>query len=47
MISARNNHADQKEFFMVGYNELLSQVNPKNIICCNTPLPEMEGNIIL
>ena len=46
MVSAHNNHSEQKEFFMAGYNELLSRVDPKNIICYNTPFPEMEGNII-
>lgn len=46
MVSEHNNHSDQKEFFMAGYNEMLSRLEPKNIICYNTPFSEMEGNII-
>ena len=46
MVSANNNHSDQKEFFMRGYNEMLSRLEPRNIICYNTPFPEVEGNII-
>lgn len=46
MVSEHNNHSDQKEFFMAGYNEMLRRINPQAIICYNTPFPEMEGNII-
>ena len=46
MVSEHNNHADQKDLFMAGYNEMLSRIDPQNIICYNTPFPEMEGNII-
>lgn len=46
MVSDHYHHSDQKEFFMAGYNEMLSRIDPKNIICYNAPLPEMEGNII-
>ncbi len=46
MVSEHNNHADQKEFFMKGYNEMLRKIEPQNIICYNTPFPEMQGNII-
>ncbi len=44
MVSENNNHADQKDLFMAGYNEMLSRIDPQNIICYNTPFPEMEGN---
>lgn len=46
MVSEHNNHADQKDFFMKGYNEMLRKIEPQNIICYNTPFPEMQGNII-
>lgn len=46
MVSEHNNHADQKEFFMKGYNEMLRKIEPQNIICYNTPFPEMQVNII-
>lgn len=48
MVTAHGNHADQKEFFMKGYNELLRRVEPERILCYNKDgiFPEMEGNII-
>ncbi len=46
MVSEHNHHADQKEFFMAGYNEMLKRIEPEAIICYNTPFAEMEGNII-
>ncbi|MEG1447806.1 MAG: DUF4417 domain-containing protein [Oscillospiraceae bacterium] len=46
MVSEHNNHSDQKEFFLKGYNEMLSQIEPERIICYNEPFPEMQGNII-
>lgn len=46
MVSEHNNHSDQKEFFLKGYNEMLHQIEPKYIICYNEPFPEMQGNII-
>ena len=46
MVSEHNNHSDQKEFFMTGYNEMLKRIEPENIICYHEPFPEMEGNII-
>ncbi|MGN1044107.1 MAG: DUF4417 domain-containing protein [Acutalibacteraceae bacterium] len=46
MVSEHNNHSDQKELFMTGYNEMLRRIKPKNIICYNTPFPEMMGNIV-
>lgn len=45
MVSAHGNHADQKEFFMAGYREMLRRIEPERIICYNEPFPEMEGNI--
>jgi hypothetical protein len=32
--------------FMLGYNEMLSRINPEAIICFGTPFPEMQGRII-
>ncbi len=46
MVSEHGHHADQKEFFMKGYRELLRRVEPERIICYNEPFPEMEGNIV-
>ena len=46
MVSAHGNHADQKEFFMKGYWEMLRRIEPERIICYNEPFPEMEGNIV-
>ena len=46
MASEHNNHSDQKEWFMAGYNEMLRRIEPEKIICYNTPFPEMEGDIV-
>lgn len=46
MASEHNNHCDQKEWFMAGYNEMLRRIEPEKIICYNTPFPEMQGNIV-
>lgn len=46
MVSEHGNHADQKDFFMKGYRELLRRIEPERIICYNEPFPEMEGNIV-
>ena len=48
MVTAHGNHADQKEFFMKGYSELLRRIEPERILCYNKGgiFPEMEGNII-
>ena len=46
MASAHNNHADQKAWFMKGYNEMLNRIQPEKVICYHTPFPEMEGDII-
>ncbi|WMJ22566.1 DUF4417 domain-containing protein [Paludicola sp. MB14-C6] len=46
MVSEHNNHSDQKEFFLKGYNEMLRQIEPERIICYNNPFPEMRGNIV-
>ncbi len=46
MVSEHGNRADQKEFFLKGYNEMLKRIEPEYIICYNTPFPEMQGNII-
>ena len=46
MVSEHDNHSDQKEFFMTGYNEMLKRIEPEYIICYHEPFPEMEGNII-
>ncbi len=46
MVSAHDNRADQKEFFLKGYREMLSRIEPERILCYHTPFPEMEGNIV-
>lgn len=46
MVSEHGNHADQKEFFLKGYREMLRQVHPERIICYHEPFPEMEGSIV-
>jgi len=46
MSSAHGNRADQKDFFMAGYNEMLKRIEPETIICYHYPFPEMEGNIL-
>jgi len=35
-----------KQAFMLGYNEMLSQIDPSAIICFGKPFDEMTGNII-
>jgi len=35
-----------KRAFMLGYKEMLSQIDPSAIICFGTPFKEMEGNVI-
>ena len=42
MIGCKKN----KNMFMLGYNEMLRRIKPKNIICFGTPFPEMKGNLI-
>jgi len=46
MVNEHNNHKDQKEFFLKGYNEMIRQIEPERIICYNQPFPEMQGNIV-
>ena len=46
MASAHGNRADQKDFFMAGYNEMLRRIEPETIICYHYPFPEMQGNIL-
>ena len=46
MASAHGNRADQKDFFMAGYNEMLKRIEPETIICYHYPFPEMKGNIL-
>lgn len=46
MVSEHNNHSDQKDFFLKGYNELLRRIEPEKIICYNEPFPEMQGDIV-
>ena len=46
MVSAHENHADQKEFFLKGYREMIRYIEPERIICYNEPFPEMDGNIV-
>ena len=46
MVSEHGNRADQKPFFMKGYEELLRRVEPERILCYHEPFPEMLGNIV-
>ena len=46
MFHTHNNHADQKDIFMKGYNRMLTELEPSAIICYSEPFPDMEGNII-
>lgn len=42
MIGCKRN----RTAFMQGYNEMLTRINPKSIICFGNPFNEMKGNII-
>jgi len=46
MVQEHNHHADQKDFFMKGYNEMLRRIAPRKIICYSEPFEEMQGDII-
>ena len=46
MVSAHDGRADQKDFFLKGYDEMLRRIEPERILCYNTPFPEMQGNIV-
>ena len=46
MASEHDNHKDQKDWFLKGYNEMLKRIEPSVIICYHTPFPEMQGNIV-
>lgn len=46
MVREHKNHADQKDFFMKGYEEMLRRIEPSKIICYSEPFPEMQGDII-
>lgn len=46
MARAHGSHADQKDFFMKGYREMLRRIEPARVICYSEPFPEMEGNIV-
>lgn len=45
MFHSHGNHADQKDLFMCGYQEMLRQIEPEHIICYSEPFKEMGGNI--
>lgn len=45
MFHAHGNHADQKDLFMNGYQEMLNRIEPEHIICYSEPFKEMRGNI--
>lgn len=47
MAAEHDNRKDQKEWSMAGYNEMLRRIETEKIICCNTPFPEMQGDIVL
>lgn len=36
----------EKDFFLMGYNEMQRRIEPKAVICYCSPFPEMKGNII-
>lgn len=46
MFHESDNHAEQKELFMDGYNKMLEEIEPSKIICYSEPFDEMRGNII-
>lgn len=46
MLREHNNYADQKDFFMKGYEEMLRRIEPSKIICYSEHFPEMQGDII-
>lgn len=46
MFHEHNNHSDQKDVFMKGYNKMLEEIEPSKIICYSEPFDEMKGNII-
>jgi len=46
MAHAHSTCPEQKEWFMVGYNEMLRRIEPEVIICYDSPFPEMQGNIV-
>ena len=46
MFHEHNNHSDQKDVFMKGYNRMLEAIEPSKIICYSEPFSEMRGDII-
>lgn len=46
MFHEHNNHSDQKDVFMKGYNKMLEEIEPSKIICYSEPFNEMKGDII-
>jgi hypothetical protein len=46
MVSEHNNHSEQKEFFLKGYNEMFRRIEPEKIICYHKPFDEMQGDIV-
>lgn len=36
----------EKDFFLMGYQEMLRRLEPEAILCYCAPFPEMEGNLI-
>lgn len=46
MFHEHNNHAEQKDIFMKGYNKMLEEIEPSKIICYSEPFDNMKGDII-
>lgn len=45
MFYPHDENPGQEDVFMKGYNEMFRRIEPKNIICYNTPFDAMQGNI--
>ena len=43
MIGCKKNKKD----FLIGYDQMMSKIEPEAIICLGTPFAEMDGNIIV
>lgn len=46
MYQEHGNHKSQKNLFMNGYNRMLEELEPQQILCYSEPFDEMRGNIV-
>lgn len=46
MYQEHGNHKSQKNLFMNGYNRMLEELEPQQILCYCEPFDEMRGNIV-